>query len=249
MGYYLPETASGQPNLTAKNRVWGFFGESVSVCLETCSPALEPHQENYAEPQETASGIPLWPSRDPIEEEGGLNLYAFVGNDGVDQLDKLGLSILCDDCDGKDKGEKKAVIGTVYFTSSGLTDQEWLEDKKVEGAVLTALYTFGQIITGPKGVLSAGIKAAQGRSIGKAAPGLVKGMNVITRSQWETRQARMEATPEVTIEYTCYECKSCWVLCKSWDETESEKLSDQLTHPVTPGKIERAINQAKEKCK
>jgi RHS repeat-associated protein len=32
-----------------------------------------------------------WPSRDPIEEEGGLNLYGFVGNDGVNALDLLGL--------------------------------------------------------------------------------------------------------------------------------------------------------------
>ena len=57
MAYYLPETASGQPNLTAKNRVWGFFRESGSVYLETRRPALEPHQENYAGPQETVSGF------------------------------------------------------------------------------------------------------------------------------------------------------------------------------------------------
>jgi len=31
-----------------------------------------------------------WPSRDPIEEEGGINLYGFVGNDGVNQWDVLG---------------------------------------------------------------------------------------------------------------------------------------------------------------
>jgi RHS repeat-associated protein len=32
-----------------------------------------------------------WPSRDPIEEEGGINLYGFVGNDGVNKLDIWGL--------------------------------------------------------------------------------------------------------------------------------------------------------------
>jgi RHS repeat-associated protein len=32
-----------------------------------------------------------WPSRDPIEEEGGLNLYGFVGNEGVNKLDFLGM--------------------------------------------------------------------------------------------------------------------------------------------------------------
>jgi RHS repeat-associated protein len=31
-----------------------------------------------------------WPSRDPIEEKGGINLYGFVGNDGVNMWDYLG---------------------------------------------------------------------------------------------------------------------------------------------------------------
>ena len=33
-----------------------------------------------------------WPSRDPIAEMGGVNLYGFVGNDGVNRLDYLGLA-------------------------------------------------------------------------------------------------------------------------------------------------------------
>lgn len=32
-----------------------------------------------------------WPSRDPIEEKGGINLYGFVGNNGVNNFDILGL--------------------------------------------------------------------------------------------------------------------------------------------------------------
>jgi len=32
-----------------------------------------------------------WPSRDPLEENGGLNLYGFVGNDGVNYSDRLGM--------------------------------------------------------------------------------------------------------------------------------------------------------------
>ena len=32
-----------------------------------------------------------WPSRDPIAEDGGINLYGFVRNDGVNYLDVLGL--------------------------------------------------------------------------------------------------------------------------------------------------------------
>jgi hypothetical protein len=33
-----------------------------------------------------------WPSRDPIGERGGINLYGFVGNDGVNKWDIYGLS-------------------------------------------------------------------------------------------------------------------------------------------------------------
>ena len=37
------------------------------------------------------SRIGRWPSRDPIEEEGGVNLYGFVGNNGVNRFDFNGL--------------------------------------------------------------------------------------------------------------------------------------------------------------
>jgi len=33
-----------------------------------------------------------WPSRDPIEERGGVNLYGFVGNDGISKLDIDGMA-------------------------------------------------------------------------------------------------------------------------------------------------------------
>jgi RHS repeat-associated protein len=36
-----------------------------------------------------------WPSRDPIGERGGVNLYGFVGNDGINGLDILGLTEGC----------------------------------------------------------------------------------------------------------------------------------------------------------
>ena len=32
-----------------------------------------------------------WPSRDPIEEQGGVNLYGFVGNGGANSVDNFGL--------------------------------------------------------------------------------------------------------------------------------------------------------------
>lgn len=35
-----------------------------------------------------------WVSRDPIEEEGGVNLYGFVNNDGVNSSDYLGMDFI-----------------------------------------------------------------------------------------------------------------------------------------------------------
>ena len=48
-----------------------------------------------------------WPSRDPIGEEGGLNLYAAMGNEPVNMFDPLGLDCVGHTCkpgDGDDDG-------------------------------------------------------------------------------------------------------------------------------------------------
>lgn len=37
-----------------------------------------------------------WINRDPIEEQGGLNLYGFVGNDGAGKVDLLGMKKSCE---------------------------------------------------------------------------------------------------------------------------------------------------------
>jgi len=51
-----------------------------------------------------------WPSRDPIEEEGGVNLYGFVGNDGVNSWDYLGFKawMICNRCKGT-KGPMRCI--------------------------------------------------------------------------------------------------------------------------------------------
>ena len=60
-----------------------------------------------------------WPSRDPIAERGGVNLYGFVGNDGVNKWDLLGLLTEWSDCSGySDKGNKKFQVVNVFITSN-----------------------------------------------------------------------------------------------------------------------------------
>jgi len=53
-----------------------------------------------------------WPSRDPIEEEGGLNLYGFVTNSGVNKLEYLGYSEYDDTrSDPKENGLFRKICG------------------------------------------------------------------------------------------------------------------------------------------
>jgi hypothetical protein len=50
-----------------------------------------------------------WPSRDPIGEEGGFNVYEFVGNYGVNQVDRLGMQ------------SYESITGGVYTTMTEFT--------------------------------------------------------------------------------------------------------------------------------
>jgi len=65
-----------------------------------------------------------WLNRDPIEERGGVNLYGFVGNDGITRSDKLGLKTITlmigFDCSftkdsDLESGRNKAGVATQYF--------------------------------------------------------------------------------------------------------------------------------------
>jgi RHS repeat-associated protein len=55
--------------------------------LKTCRnrPGVAVYGYRYYDP---VTG--RWPSRDPIEEQGGMNLYGFVGNDSLNLLDIMG---------------------------------------------------------------------------------------------------------------------------------------------------------------
>jgi hypothetical protein len=36
-----------------------------------------------------------WPNRDPLEEEGGANVYAILNNDAINKIDEMGLTCAC----------------------------------------------------------------------------------------------------------------------------------------------------------
>ena len=90
MAYFSTEPASERRNVTGKNRVWDFFRLSNETHPANRRQPLQPRRKIRPTLTKTASGIPYWPSRDPIGERGGVNLYGFVANDGANRGDLLG---------------------------------------------------------------------------------------------------------------------------------------------------------------
>lgn len=70
-----------------------FFSYPIKTELKNqCNP-LKTSQEKSKTTHRIASGRGIWPSRDPIEENGGINLYRFVGNQPINRWDRLGLEV------------------------------------------------------------------------------------------------------------------------------------------------------------
>jgi len=91
MGFSLTSPAPEKCDPTAKNRVWGFFGEAPETSRQNRPQYLQPRRETRLNTTKVASGRTYWPSRDPIEEMGGLNLYGMLANDALNWWDYLGL--------------------------------------------------------------------------------------------------------------------------------------------------------------
>jgi len=94
MGYNLTIPTPGKSAMRPENRVWGVSPKRR--VYQIGSRRQRPESRRNPCPTLTifTSGIPQWPSRDPIEEEGGLNLYGFVGNDGVNAIDYIGFAMV-----------------------------------------------------------------------------------------------------------------------------------------------------------
>jgi RHS repeat-associated protein len=105
MGFYsTTSTCAYRQKLhpPSKNRVRGFSALTQNRTRKIGSQVLEPQQEKSPQPTEIASGVHYygyryynpeigrWINRDPIEEEGGVNLFRFVDNDPLGLVDPDG---------------------------------------------------------------------------------------------------------------------------------------------------------------
>ena len=111
MAYFSTEPASERRNVTGKNRVWDFFRLSNETHPANRLQPAQPRRKIRPTAMKAVSGIPYWPSRDPIGERGGVNLYGFCYNNSFGWYDYLGrdpkINILPRGDTSIPKGDKK----------------------------------------------------------------------------------------------------------------------------------------------
>jgi RHS repeat-associated protein len=66
-----------------------------------------------------------WPSRDPIEEQGGMNLYGFVGNSAIASVDAFGLKTTGDP--NLDRDNVREQIKKAWDKSKVINHTDWRE--------------------------------------------------------------------------------------------------------------------------
>lgn len=146
-----------------------------------------------------------WPSRDPIEEQGGINLYGFVGNDGGNRFDVLGLC---------DKSKKWGCKITKSIISSDETE-EAIEQAIALQAIIQGIDNYGDImaLVGVKNLAELG-EGLAGLSTDEVDV-LTSQALEITISTNSTADDFRKVKIRLTVEYSTYDSDCC-------EETQTE---------------------------
>ena len=108
-----------------------------------------------------------WLSRDPIGENGGVNLYGFVGNDGIVRIDKNGNEYGCAGDD--DVGNKKMVL-TGYGRSISTTTGKPIDDHIQSGRdMATNSNNMGYVAANVEGAVAIGTAANTATRVASSA--------------------------------------------------------------------------------
>lgn len=102
MGFSATIARRGKTHSAPGNHASDFSAQDSQSHRANGSAYQQPHRKNRPVTTQRVSGVhhygyryydPVtgtWPSRDPIYEVGGINIYSFVGNDGVNYWDHNG---------------------------------------------------------------------------------------------------------------------------------------------------------------
>ena len=81
-----------------------------------------------------------WPSRDPIEEVGGVNLYGFVANDGISSWDRLGLKTINGFWDAINAYADPTTINDVFDAGADLISAVSNGTNSTGGGITSSIY-------------------------------------------------------------------------------------------------------------
>ena len=118
MAYTLTAPSSGNSAMRPKIRVWGSSQYDRNFPLENRPRWQEPRPKSRPTLTNFTPGIPQWPSRDPIGERGGVNLYGFVWNDATSNSDYLGR-------ERQNSGPSANRMNTPYQPNNNRTLMDW----------------------------------------------------------------------------------------------------------------------------
>jgi RHS repeat-associated protein len=153
--YYPCYDANG--NITAYVDELGFaraeyaydaFGQTISQSGDLASTFSHRFSTKYADDETGlyyygyryySPELGRWVNRDPIEEEGGVNLYGFVGNGGVSFFDLLGLDSWKNLLAGGEWGMIKGKVGNLKPTAD-VEQYEGVTVLRTRGGLGTAIY-------------------------------------------------------------------------------------------------------------
>jgi hypothetical protein len=249
MGYRITEgfEAMGEKS---RDTCPGNSGKALSERIDGMS--WRASKRPLAEPlmsRKKASGIPFWPNRDPIAEQGGLNLYGFVGNDGVNWWDILGLV----DCGARTLGDKRGCkVKKVEVVVQGETFEEYRKRVAMSHSLAGGLLFAGGHVVLPQNVADEGFDTLTGTVLEAIAPTAqaLEGLGEMGRARVKTwlALADLDHDYRVTIDYEECTCRSRWIFWEryQWKSRSRTVKMDGGRDPIPVEDIERRANQLAE---
>jgi hypothetical protein len=151
---YAPSKTLTRP----QNRVGDFFWQGADCAQKNRLASRMATKEKSSCGYKTASGRTFWLSKDPIQEEGGLNLYAMVGNAPLNLWDYLGMqgsrSYSKEVSDAKARGREQ----TLSYINNAIDTAVYVGAATVEAAAIvgeTVKLAANVVVSMPLAVLAA----------------------------------------------------------------------------------------------